>query len=269
MYRLCAHAGALAVAGTLLVGCDRAGDAAKKSLTADAAAPAATAQPEATGMTGATDPAAPTPPVAGPAAPAESTTPSGPAAATPSSTSASSPERSTPAVREVTIPAGTALSVRLTTPVASDTSRPEQRVDGTLTRDVRINGVEALSAGATLRGIVTNAERSGRVKGRANVAFKFDHLAANGTVYPISTRTIARQAPATKKRDAATIGIPAAGGAIIGGIMGGGDAAVKGGVIGGAAGTAAVLATRGQEVRLQPGTVVTVRLASPLRVRIQ
>lgn len=172
------------------------------------------------------------------------------------------------AFREVTIPAGTVLSVRLTTPVASDTSRVEQRVDGTLARDVRVGGVEALGAGASLRGVVTNAERSGRVKGRANVAFKFDHLSADGTVYPISTRTVSRVAPGTKKRDAATIGIPAAGGAIVGGIVGGKDGAVKGGAIGGAAGTAAVLSTRGKEVRLAPGTTVSVRLAAPLTVRV-
>jgi hypothetical protein len=178
------------------------------------------------------------------------------------------PRNPEPAFREVTIPAGTTLSVRLQSPIGSDTSRVEQRVNGTLTRDVRIGGVEALGAGAMLRGVVTNAERSGRVKGRANVAFKFDHISSGGTVYPISTRTVSRTAPGTKKRDAATIGIPAAGGAIIGGILGGGDAAVKGGAIGGAAGTAAVLATRGKEVRLGAGSVVTVRLAAPLTVRV-
>jgi len=173
------------------------------------------------------------------------------------------------AFRDVTIPAGTVLAVRLNTPVASDTSRVEQRVDGTLARDVRVGGVEVLDAGSALRGIVTNAERSGRVKGRANVAFKFDRISAGGTVYPISTRTISRVAPGTKKRDAATIGIPAAGGAIVGGIIGGKDGAVKGGAIGGAAGTAAVLSTRGKEVRLAPGTTVNVRLAAPLTVRVR
>lgn len=219
------------------------------------------AAPEAApaGISGGTTPAAPAPAD-------EPAPPAGPSAAAGSAAAAAS---STPAAyRDVTIPAGTVLTVRLDTPVASDTSRVEQRVDGTLTRDVRIGGVEALGAGATLRGVVTSAERSGRVKGRANVAFTFDHITAGGTAYPVRTRAISRVAPATKKRDAATIGLPAAGGAIVGGIIGGGDGAVKGGVIGGAAGTAAVLATRGQEVRLARGTTVSVRLASPLTVRV-
>lgn len=149
--------------------------------------------------------------------------------------------------RAVTLPAGTVLPVRLTTAVGSDTSRPEQRVDGRLTRAVRADGVEVLSANASVRGMVTNAERSGRVKGRANVSFRFDQLSANGAVYRINTRTVSREAPGTKKKDAATIGVPAAGGA---------------------AGTAAVLSTRGQEVRLAPGTRVSVSLAAPLTVRV-
>ena len=49
------------------------------------------------------------------------------------------------------------------------------------------------------------------------------------------------------------IGAPAAAGAIIGGIVGGGDGAAKGAVIGGAAGTGYVLSTRGKEVRLGKG----------------
>lgn len=249
--------GCVALAAATTVSCDRTDKPAPVAgnLTAPADAPAPETSPAGTSGSTASAPVEP----AGPSAPA------GPAAGPAAESDASAPRA---AYRTVTIPAGTVLTVRLNTPVASDTSRVEQRVDGTLARDVRVGGVEALGAGATLRGTVTNAERSGRVKGRANVAFKFDHIAANGTVYPVSTRTISRVAPGTKKRDAATIGLPAAGGAIVGGIIGGGDGAVKGGVIGGAAGTAAVLSTRGKEVRLARGTTVSVRLASPLTVRV-
>jgi hypothetical protein len=246
MRKISAGASVLALIVVTAAACDTSHPA----VTKNDAAPTASQPPAATGTTGTASPA--------PVEPVEPAKPSEPANRT-----------AAPAAREITIPAGTTLSVRLQSPIGSDTSRPEQRIDGMLTRDVRIGGVEALGAGASLRGIVTNAERSGRVKGRANVAFKFDHISSGGTLYPISTRTISRVAPGTKKRDAATIGIPAAGGAIIGGIIGGGDAAVKGGAIGGAAGTAAVLSTRGKEVRLGAGTVVTVRLAAPLTVRVK
>ena len=42
-----------------------------------------------------------------------------------------------------------------------------------------------------------------------------------------------------------------------------------GAVIGGAAGTGAVVATRGKEVRLEPGTDIPVRLAAPLSIRVR
>ena len=84
----------------------------------------------------------------------------------------------------------------------------------------------------------------------------------------IRTGTIAREAPGTKKEDAAKIGGGAVGGAIIGGIIGGGDGAAKGAAIGGAGGTGVVLATRGKEVRLAAGTPVSVKLTAPLVVRV-
>jgi outer membrane lipoprotein SlyB len=175
-----------------------------------------------------------------------------------------------PEYREVTIPAGTVLPVELQTAVGSDTSNVEDAVRGTLRRAVTVGGVEALPAGTTLHGLVTAAERSGRVKGRARIALRFTRLASphDAERVAISTGTIARLAEATKKQDAAKIGGGAAGGAIIGGILGGGDGAAKGAAIGGAAGTGVVLSTRGKEVRLGPGADLSVRLQAPVTVRV-
>jgi hypothetical protein len=175
-----------------------------------------------------------------------------------------------PVFRSVTIPAGTTLPVELRTAVASDTSQVEDPVRGTLRRAVVINGVTALPAGTEVRGHVTGAERSARVKGRASVAFRFNQITVPGEGrVAISTGAISRLAPATKKQDAAKIGGGAAGGAIIGGLLGGGDGAAKGAAIGGAAGTGVVLSTRGKEVRLGAGTPVAVRLTAPLTVRVR
>ena len=44
---------------------------------------------------------------------------------------------------------------------------------------------------------------------------------------------------------------------------------MKGAVIGGAAGTGAVVATRGKEVRFESGTNIPVRLAAPLSIRVR
>jgi len=185
---------------------------------------------------------------------------------------AKEPEPAAPApeYREITIPAGTTLPVTLRTAVASDTSQVEDQVRGTLRRAITIEGVEALPAGAVIVGHVTDAVRSAKVKGRARVAFRFTRidLPGEGGLMNVRTGTVARLAPATRKRDAATIGGGAVGGAIVGGLIGGGDGAAKGAAIGGAGGTGVVLATRGKEVRLEAGTPISVKLTRPLTVRV-
>jgi hypothetical protein len=172
--------------------------------------------------------------------------------------------------REVTLPAGTILPVELTTRVGSEISSVEDTVRGTLRRPVVVGGVQAFPAGTAVVGHVTAAERSARVKGRARIAFRFTTIDPPGDAERLTMRTdtVSRLAPATKKQDAAKIGGGAAGGAIIGGILGGGDGAAKGAAIGGAAGTGVVLSTRGKEVTLPAGTAVSVRLSSPLTVRV-
>jgi len=90
----------------------------------------------------------------------------------------------------------------------------------------------------------------------------------SGEHFAISTSAVARQAPATKGRDATTIAIPAAGGAVIGAVTAGKKGAAIGAAAGGGAGTAVVLSTRGREVRLGRGALVGVRLLEPITVRV-
>jgi hypothetical protein len=175
----------------------------------------------------------------------------------------------TPAYRDVTLPAGTVLPVALETSVGSDISRVEQPVSGRLRRAVTVGGAEVLPAGTVVSGHVTAAQRPGKVKGRGLIAMRFTQLDTPGAgTTRISTATISRIAPATKKKDAMQIGAPAAAGAIIGGIVGGKGGAGKGAVIGGGAGTGYVLATRGKEVRLGQGASLAVRLTAPVTVRV-
>lgn len=174
-----------------------------------------------------------------------------------------------PQYREVTIPAGTTLRLALTSSVASDSSKVEDAVRAELRQPIAIDGREVVPAGSDVAGRVTAVARSGRVKGRARVAFRFDSMSVNGDDYEIDTAAVARQAEATKGEDATKIGIGAGAGAAVGALIGGGDGAVKGAAIGGAGGTGVVLATRGREVRLGPGASINTRLTSPLVVRVK
>jgi len=184
---------------------------------------------------------------------------------------AAEPTSTAEALREVTIPAGTQLTVALDTPVGSDTSRIEQAVSAHLTRPLRVNGRAVVAAGSRVHGVVTDATRSAKVKGRAHVAMRFNSLTPHGDEQPYAIRTAAvgRTAQGTKKKDAMEIGAPAAGGAIIGALVGGKKGALVGTAVGGGAGTAVVLSTRGKEVHLAKGAVLTLRLTAPVTVHVK
>lgn len=171
--------------------------------------------------------------------------------------------------REYTIPAGTAFSLRLASGVDSKTTQPNAPISGTLTSAVVVDDVTVVPSGSVVTGVVSAVEPSGKVKGRASMTLAFRTLTVDGHDGPYAV--VARrsfQAASTKKEDAAKIGVPAVGGAVIGGILGGKKGAVIGGVVGGGAGTAVVLTTAGDEVSLPAGAVIQVELAEPVDVRV-
>jgi hypothetical protein len=172
--------------------------------------------------------------------------------------------------REITIPTGTVLPVDLETAVGSDLSHAEQPVRARLRRPIVVRGVSVLPTGTVMTGHVTKAQRPGKVKGRGVIAMRFDALdTPHGGRERMSTATISRIAPATKDEDALKIAAPAAGGALIGALVGGGSGAAEGAAIGGGAGTAYVLSTRGKDVRLGRGANLSVKLTAPLRVKVR
>ena len=178
-------------------------------------------------------------------------------------------QKAIPVYREVTIPAGTTLRLDLASSIASDSSQIEDPVRATLRQAVIVDGATAIPMGAQVSGVVTDVAGSGRVKGRARIAYQFSAMRVGDERYDIATTPVSHLAPATKGEDAKKIGIGAGAGAAIGAILGGGGGAVKGAAIGGAGGTGVVLATKGQEVRLGPGANVSTKLTSPLTVRVK
>ena len=226
----------------------------------DSAAPAGNAlAPPATAPA---DRGAGAPPVATTGRPDEAATPRG---------EANAPRAEAAAWREVTIPTGTNLAVVLDTTVASATSEVEAPVSAHLSRSITVQGQTALAEGSRVSGVVTDATRAAKVKGLAHVGIRFNTVTPRGDDqrYTIHTAAVGRTAAATKKDDALKIGVPAAGGAVIGGLLGGKKGAVIGGSAGGGAGTAVVLSTRGKEVTLPSGSALTLRLTQPLTVRIK
>jgi hypothetical protein len=171
--------------------------------------------------------------------------------------------------REYTVPEGTKLALTLSTPISSATSKVEDPVEATLAEAVTIEGEQVLPAGSVVKGTITSAEGSAKVKGLASIAMKFTSISAAGRddKYGIDA-SYAETAEATKGSDAKKIGIGAGAGAAIGAILGGKKGAAVGAGVGGGAGTAAVLATKGKEVEHASGATLHVSLAKSVDVKV-
>ncbi len=169
---------------------------------------------------------------------------------------------------DVTVPAGTVLHLRMENSVGSDISRVEQPVRAELTRPVVVHGNRLVPAGSLAIGHVVAVRRAGHLKQRSLVTVRFSELRPRGEAgeVPIRTRSWSAIGPSLDERDLKGIGLPAAGGAIIGAIIGGGKGAAIGAAAGGGAGTARLLVTRGKNVRIPRGTPVAVRLTRPVHL---
>jgi hypothetical protein len=193
------------------------------------------------------------PAAAAPAQPAaRATTPATPAPAT------------TAARGALEIPAGTEMDVRLSNNLNSGTAQVEDRFEGTTLVDVVVNGRTAIPAGSVMRGVVTAVEPATRTNRTARMTVSFDQVTANGRAYPIRGTVTQAIEGEGLKGETARIGTGAGVGAIIGGILGGFKGALAGILIG-AGGT--IAATEGEEVQLPQGSVLRVRIDSPVQIR--
>jgi hypothetical protein len=159
------------------------------------------------------------------------------------------------------IPANTELDVRLSSILNSGTAQVEDRFEATTAADLVIDGKTLVPAGSIMRGVVSSVQSAGRLKRKAEMMVTFDQITINGRSYPIrGTVTQAIEGEGVKG-DLPRAGVGAGVGAILGGILGGFKGAMAGILIGGG-GT--IAATEGKEVELPQGTVLRVRLETPV-----
>ena len=174
-----------------------------------------------------------------------------------------------PEMIEITVPAGTTIEVNLAVSISTETARIEDRVDGTVSRSVSIDGHTVIPAGAQVQGTVSNTDDGGRLKGAARLAVRFHQLILeDGTVMRFSSRSFERVGPSPGRTTATRTGGGAAVGALIGGLFGGERGAAIGGSIG-AAGGAASSAGRARPVMMRTGTSIPVTFTHPARVIIE
>lgn len=171
---------------------------------------------------------------------------------------------------ELVVPASSVLGLRVDTPLSSERSRLEDRVDARVSRDVTIDGRVAIPSGSRVLGSVTLVERGGKMRERARLGVRFHTLVlADGREVALRTETIMREGDSPSSESARKIGGAAIGGAILGAIMGGGKGAILGGATGAAGGGAVVMTGDRNAATLPAGTVVSVRLSSPAPIEVE
>src|SRR5262245_50312155 len=163
------------------------------------------------------------------------------------------------------IPVNTEFDVRLQTPLSSETSQVEDRFEATTAADLTdANGHVTVPAGSVMRGVVSAVNKAGRVERKGSLQVAFDRVTINGRSYPIRATVTQALESEGIKGEKEKIGIGAGAGAILGAILGGVKGAVAGVLIGGG-GT--IAATEGKDVDLPAGTLLRVRLDTPINLQ--
>lgn len=167
----------------------------------------------------------------------------------------------------ITLPAGTKIQVLTTSTLSTESHAAGQTFTAHLQQPLTQEGHQIVPKGAEVEGVIVNADKGGRVKGRAKITVRLTKLRPpGGHPIEISSSTVTRTAQATKGKDAAKIGIGSGVGAAIGAIAGGGKGAAVGAAAGAGAGTGLVLATRGGAAVIPGETVLNFELRSPVSI---
>ena len=179
--------------------------------------------------------------------------------------------------------AGTKIPLTLSNSISSKNAAPGDGVYLQTLVPVAVDGRIVIPAGTYVNGAVTNAKRPGKVKGKGELAIRFDMLMfPSGKVVHLNGRIGALDgdnpgdldrkedkvsSAGSGARDAMVVGGTTVAGTAMGNWIGDtGKAAGIGAASGAAAGLGAVLLTRGPEATLRRGSTVEMVLNRDLRI---
>ena len=165
------------------------------------------------------------------------------------------------AVDTRSLPSGTNLDIRLDQEIGTKSSKVGDSFSATVTNAVMAqNGATVVPAGSKVYGRVTGLDNSDRVGDAAAIKVDFERIEVGGTSHPFAAKVTATNLETrgadTRSETLKKAGIGAAAGAVLGGILSGGDLdkILIGGAIGAAAGTVISLGMGDVEGVLPAGT---------------
>ncbi len=166
-----------------------------------------------------------------------------------------------------TLPIGTNIPVTVDETVSSKDAAVGQKVLGSVSQNVTINGKVVIPKGSRANLVVASAQSAGKFKGQPKLWLKLASVDVRGRLYTATTSWAGQTGASRGKRTAIGAGGGAATGAIIGAIAGGGKGAAIGAAVGAGAGTGAAALTGKTEVELKAETPLSFKLKTALTVR--
>jgi hypothetical protein len=172
-----------------------------------------------------------------------------------------------PQVHMVGIPVGTELTLALDTTLSSETSHAGDPFSATVVEPIVVDSREVIPAGSTIEGRVTEATAAKKGAGKATLALSFGALRLASGYHTNIVGSFQELSASEKKRNAAIIGGSAAGGALLGRILGKDTrGTVIGAIIGGGVGTAVVMSKEGKQAIVPADTPFGIRLEEAIQV---
>jgi len=172
----------------------------------------------------------------------------------------------------VTVPQGTEIRLTLNAPVSSSSSQAGDTFTARTADAVVVGNRVAIPAGSVVHGQVSDVvpARKGLKEKEGSLSLSFDKVVTPAGFSAPMSAGLASVAPKSTKQTAGIIGGSAAGGALLGKIIGGStkDAAI-GAVVAGAVGTGVAAGTRGKDVEIPAGSRLTITLDQPLVIAIK
>lgn len=155
------------------------------------------------------------------------------------------------------VPAGTTFKVRLLRTLSSESAGPGDQWDGVVTSNVVVGDKVAIPEGSAVSGTIADS-RSARRGTRAMLHLRVTSVRANGKTTRLDADADPVIAGSPRARNLGAIAGSAAAGALIGKAIGGdGGDAVKGAIVGGGVATGVVAASKGYQVVLGKGAVLS------------
>ena len=172
-----------------------------------------------------------------------------------------------PQVRMVGVPAGTMLSLALDQTLSSATSNAGDTFSATVVEPIVIDGRAVIPGGSRLEGRVTEATAARKGAGKGTLTLSFGALSLPSGYHTNVVGSLQEVSASKKGRDAAIIGGSAAGGALLGQILGKDTKGTMiGAIVGGGVGTAVVMSKEGTQAIVPADTPFAIRLEQAIQV---